>query len=59
MPTDHQISILVDVATDGGVGLAPHKLVDLMDLVAVGYVEGDEGRRSSISAHRERAGRSE
>jgi hypothetical protein len=42
MPTDQQISVLVDIASNGGAGLAPHRLLDLIDLVAADYVEGDE-----------------
>jgi hypothetical protein len=42
MPTDQQISVLVDIARDRGAGLAPDRLLDLMDLVADDYVEGDE-----------------
>jgi len=43
MPTDSQISILVDVASNGGAGLAPQKLLDLMQLIADGYVEPAAG----------------
>jgi predicted transcriptional regulator len=44
MPSDLQISILFDIASNGGAGLAPDKLLDLMDLIADGYVEaGDSG----------------
>jgi hypothetical protein len=42
MPTDQQISFLVDIASDRGAGLAPDRFLDLMDLVADDYVEGDE-----------------
>ena len=42
MPTDQQISVLVDIASDRGAGLAPDRFLDLMDLVADDYVEGDE-----------------
>ena len=34
MPTDQQISVLVDIASDRGAGLAPDRFLDLMDLVA-------------------------
>jgi hypothetical protein len=43
MPSDQQISILFDIASDGGAGLASSKLPDLMDLVADGYVEAGDG----------------
>jgi hypothetical protein len=43
MPSDQQISILFDIASDGGAGLASNKLPDLMDLVADGYVEAGDG----------------
>jgi hypothetical protein len=43
MLTDHQISILVDIASSGGAALPPERLSDLVDLIAAGYVEGDEG----------------
>jgi hypothetical protein len=42
MPTDQQISVLVDIASDRGARLAPDRFLDLMDLVADDYVEGDE-----------------
>jgi hypothetical protein len=42
MPTDQQTSILVEIAGNGGAGIAPQKLPDLMDLVAAGYVEADD-----------------
>jgi hypothetical protein len=42
MPTDQQISVLVDIASDRGANLRPDRLLDLMDLVAADYVEGDE-----------------
>ena len=42
MPTDQQISVLVDIASGRGAGLAPDRFLDLMDLVADDYVEGDE-----------------
>jgi hypothetical protein len=42
MPTDQQISILVDIASSGGVGLPRERLTDLMDLVAAGFVEGSD-----------------
>jgi hypothetical protein len=43
MPSDQQISILFDIAGDGGAGLPSSKLPDLMDLVADGYVEAGDG----------------
>jgi hypothetical protein len=43
MPSDQQISILFDIASDGGAGLASSKLPDLMELVANGYVEAGDG----------------
>jgi hypothetical protein len=43
MPSDQQISILFDIASDGGAGLASNKLPDLMDLVANGYIEASDG----------------
>jgi hypothetical protein len=43
MPSHQQISILFDIASDGGAGLASNKLPDLMDLVANGYVEASDG----------------
>jgi len=42
MPTDQQISVLVDIASNGGVNLRPDRLLDLIDLVAGDYVEGDD-----------------
>jgi hypothetical protein len=42
MPSDQQISILVDIAANRGAGIAPDKLPDLMDLVVAGYVEADQ-----------------
>jgi hypothetical protein len=42
MPTDQQISVLVDIASNRGAGLAPDRLLDLMELVAADYVEGDD-----------------
>ena len=42
MPTDQQISVLVDIASNRGAGLAPDRLLDLMDMVAADYVEGDD-----------------
>lgn len=41
MPTDQQISILVDIASSGGACLPPDRLVDVLDLIAGGYVEAD------------------
>jgi hypothetical protein len=46
MPSDQQISILFDIAGNGGTGLAPNKQADLMDLVANGYVETGNGGES-------------
>jgi hypothetical protein len=43
MPTDNQISILVDVASNGGAGLAPEKLLDMIDLIDANYVEAEAG----------------
>jgi hypothetical protein len=43
MPSDQQISILFDIAGNGGAGLASNKLADLMDLVTNGYVEASNG----------------
>jgi hypothetical protein len=42
MPTDQQISVLVDIASNRGAGLAHDRLLDLMELVAADYVEGDD-----------------
>jgi hypothetical protein len=42
MPTDQQISVLVDIASNRGVNLRPDRLLDLIDLVAGDYVEGDD-----------------
>jgi hypothetical protein len=42
MPTDQQISVLVDIASNRGANLRPDRLLDLMDLVAADYVEGDD-----------------
>lgn len=42
MPTDQQISVLFDIASNRGAGLAPDRLLDLMDMVAADYVEGDD-----------------
>jgi hypothetical protein len=42
MPTDQQISILVDIAGSGGARLPRERLTDLMDLVAAGFVEGSD-----------------
>jgi hypothetical protein len=41
MLTDQQISVLFDIAHDRGAGLTPDRLLDLMDLVADDYIEGD------------------
>jgi hypothetical protein len=43
MPTDNQISILVDVASNGGAGLAPEKLLDMIELIGANYVEAKNG----------------
>jgi predicted transcriptional regulator len=51
MPTDQQISILTDVASNGGSGLSPEKLSDLLDLVASGYVESEgDSERYKLTA---------
>jgi hypothetical protein len=42
MPSDQQISVLVDIASNRGADLRPDRLLDLMDLVAADYVEGDD-----------------
>ena len=42
MPTDRQISVLCDIASNRGAHLPPDRLLDLMDLVAADYVEGDD-----------------
>jgi hypothetical protein len=39
MLTDQQIATLVEVATSGGAGLRPERLVDLSELTAAGYAE--------------------
>jgi hypothetical protein len=39
MLTDQQIATLVEVATSGGDGLRPERLVDLKELIAAGYAE--------------------
>jgi hypothetical protein len=39
MPTDQQISILVDIASSGGAALPTERLVDVLELIAGGYVE--------------------
>jgi hypothetical protein len=43
MPTDQQISLLVDIASSGGAALRPERLSELVDLIAADYVEGDPG----------------
>ena len=43
MLSDRQISILFDIASNGGAGLAPDKLLAVIDLVADGYVEARKG----------------
>lgn len=43
MPTDQQISILVDVARLGGADLPPQRLNGLLDLAAQGYVRAKPG----------------
>ena len=40
IPTDLQISVLFDKASNRGAHLRPDRLLDLMDLVADDYVEG-------------------
>jgi hypothetical protein len=42
MPTDQQISILVDIVSSSGAGLPRERLTDLMYLVAAGFVEGSD-----------------
>ena len=42
MPTEQQISVLCDIASNRGAHLPPDRLLDLMDLVAADYVEGDD-----------------
>ena len=32
-----------NIASLGGAGLEPERLTDLVDLIAAGYVEGEEG----------------
>jgi hypothetical protein len=39
MPTDQQVSILVDIASSGGVSLPSERLADIRALIAGGYVE--------------------
>ena len=43
MPTDQQISVLVDIASNGGLGLSADKSRDLMEMVAANYAECQEG----------------
>jgi hypothetical protein len=43
MPSDQQISILFDIAGNGGAALTSTKVARLMDLVAYGYVEASNG----------------
>jgi hypothetical protein len=52
MPTDQQISILVDIASCGGSGLPRERLTDLMGLVASGFVEASDeaGRPFKLTA---------
>ena len=42
MPNDQQISILVDVARNGGSALPPDRLNDLNELIRAGYIVGND-----------------
>lgn len=42
MPAEQQISVLCVIASNRGANIRPDRLLDLMDLVAADYVEGDD-----------------
>jgi hypothetical protein len=52
MPTDHQISVLIDIARSGGAGLRAERLVDVLELIANGYIEASmtAGRDYDLTA---------
>lgn len=52
MPTDQQVSILVDIGSSGGAILPTERLVDVLELIAEVYVEAGTaaGRQYELTA---------